>query len=63
MTIIVAVKSRTVMNEVKMTREDALRRFKAAKQRKEECVARLKMELIADYEKRTGKKPDSIFVL
>lgn len=47
----------------KMTREDAVRRFMAAKQKKQECVKKMKIELASLYEQRTGKKIGQIFVL
>lgn len=50
-------------NAKKMTREDAVRRFMAAKQKKQECVKKMKIELASLYEQRTGKKIDQIFVL
>lgn len=50
-------------NVKKMTREDAVRRFMAAKQKKQECVKKMKIELASLYEQRTGKKIDQIFVL
>jgi len=38
-----------------ITREEALRKFKAAKQRKAACVARMSEILKKDYFEQTGK--------
>lgn len=51
------------MAEKEITREEALRRFKSAKQKKLECIERMKAELSYVYEQRTGKKIEEIFVL
>ena len=51
------------MVEKEITREEALRRFKSAKQKKRECIERMKAELSSVYEQRTGKKIEEIFVL
>ena len=39
-----------------LTREEALRRFKASCKRKKEFVARLEEEMKSDYRKSTGKE-------
>ena len=44
-------------------REDFLRKFEDAKQRKHEMVEKMKEEMTIECEKRTGKKPTSFFVL
>ena len=44
-------------------REEALARFQKARQKKRDCIARLKKSMRADYEKRTGKTPDYFFAL
>lgn len=41
--------------------DDALRRFKAARQRKRDAVAALEKELKAEYEQRTGQSCNYIF--
>lgn len=46
-----------------LTREEAMRRFKAAKQKKQACVERMKEELSSLCEQRTGKKIEDAFVL
>jgi ribosomal protein S21 len=45
------------------TREEALKRFKEARERKRIVVEELKQELSESCERRTGKKPTSFFVL
>lgn len=47
----------------KLTKEEALRRFMSAKQKKEVCIERMKQELSSVYEQRTGKKIENMFVL
>ena len=47
----------------KITREEALRRFASAKQKKQACIERMKCELSSVYEQQTGKKIENIFVL
>jgi len=49
--------------EKRNSRENILARFEAARQRKREVTDELKKELEESYEKRTGKKPTSFFVL
>lgn len=44
-------------------REDFLRKFEDAKQRKHEMVEKMKEEMTIECEKRNGKKPTSFFVL
>ena len=39
-----------------LTREEAMRRFMAAKQKKQACVERMTKELSSICEQRTGKK-------
>lgn len=51
------------METIVRTRPEALARFKAAKERKRVVVEELKKELTDRYEKRTGQKPTSFFVL
>lgn len=45
------------------TREEFLKRFEAAKQRKHEMVEKMKEDMTLECEKRTGKRPKSFFVL
>lgn len=47
----------------KLTREEALRRFASAKQKKQACIERMKCELASVYEQHTGEKIENIFVL
>lgn len=47
----------------KLTREEAWRRYTAAKQKKQACVERMKGELLSVCERRTGEKIEQIFVL
>ncbi len=42
-----------------MTKEEALRRFKAAKQTKKDAVAALEQKMKQAYEERTGLKANS----
>ena len=46
-----------------LTREEAMRRIKAAKQKKQACVERMREELSSICEQRTGKKIEDAFVL
>lgn len=52
-----------IMKTTVRTRPEAIARFKAAKERKRVIVEELKKELSERYEKRTGQKPTSFFVL
>lgn len=45
------------------TRPDAIARFKAAVARKRQIAAELEKEMSDEYEKETGKKVKSFFVL
>ena len=45
------------------TREDFLRKFEDAKQRKHAMVEKMKEEMTIECEKRIGKKPTSFYVL
>ena len=40
---------------VKMTREEALRRFEASRKRKHDFVEKLEKKMKAEYKKRTGQ--------
>ena len=46
-----------------MTREEALRRFKAAKQTKINAVANLEQKMKSSYEERTGLKANYVVTL
>ena len=46
-----------------MTREEALRRFKAAKQKKMNAVATLEEKMKQAYEERTGMKANYVVTL
>ncbi len=43
-------------NKKKMTREEAMRRFMAAKQRKREYIVELEARMKAEYKMRTGNE-------
>ena len=49
--------------EVMMTKEEALRRFKAAKQTKKDAVAALEEKMKQAYEERTGLKANYVVTL
>jgi hypothetical protein len=46
-----------------MTKSEALRRFKAAKQKKMEAVAALEQMMKSSYEERTGQKAEYVVTL
>lgn len=46
-----------------MTREEALRRFKAAKQKKKEAVSTLEQKMRQAYEEQTGLKANYVVTL
>lgn len=46
-----------------MTKEEAMTRFMAAKEKKRQCVARLEEKMKQSYEQRTGKPANYTFVL
>jgi hypothetical protein len=46
-----------------MTKEEAMARFMAAKEKKRQCVARLEEKMKVAYEERTGKPAKYTFVL
>ena len=50
-------------NEIMMTKSEALRRFKAAKQKKMEAVAALEQMMKSSYEERTGQKAKYVVTL
>ena len=45
------------------TKEKFLKRFEAAKLRKQEMVEKMKEDITLEYEKIHGEKPKSFFVL
>ena len=49
------------MEKVKITREEALAKFQAAKNKKRECQLEKSMKEI--YKKRTGKEAENFFAL
>ncbi len=51
------------MTNAIMTKEEAMARFMAAKEKKRQCVARLEEKMKAAYEERTGKPANYTFVL
>ena len=53
----------TKPNKVMKTREEALRRFKAAKQKKMNAVAALEEKMKQAYEERTGMKANYVVTL
>ena len=59
----VSLHRRYKTEEVMMTREEALRRFKAAKQKKMNAVAALEEKMKQAYEERTGMKANYVVTL
>lgn len=51
------------MATVKLTREEALRRWNAAKATKKAMVEKMQKVLYADYKERTGQEPLQFNVL
>ena len=52
-----------IMGKEKITCEEALARFQAAKNKKRECLKRLEKSMKEDYRKRTGKEAENFFAL
>ena len=48
---------------IAMTKDEAMARFMAAKEKKRQCVKRLEEKMKAAYEERTGKPAQYTFVL
>ena len=46
-----------------MTKEEAMARFMAAKEKKRQCITRLEARMKQAYEERTGKPANYTFVL
>ena len=59
----VSLHRRYKTEEVMMTKEEALRRFKAAKQTKKDAVAALEERMKQTYEERTGLKANYVVTL
>ena len=59
----VSLHQRYKTDEVMMTKEEALRRFKAAKQTKKDAVAALEERMKQTYEERTGLKANYVVTL
>ena len=51
------------MEETKMTREDALQRFKTTRERKQKRLEEIKELLRTRYRNRTGEDPKYFFAL
>ena len=57
------VKLEYTMEETKMTREDALQRFKTTRERKQKRLEEIKELLRTRYRNRTGEDPKYFFAL
>ena len=55
--------SNQVMGKVKITREEALAKFQAAKNKKRECLKQLEKSMKEIYKKETGKEAESFFAV
>lgn len=51
------------MGKVKITKEEALAKFQAAKDKKRECLKSLEKTMKETYKKRTGKEAENFFAL
>ena len=51
------------MGKTKITREEALAKLQAAKDRKRECLKQLEKSMKEIYKKRTGEDAEKIFAL
>lgn len=51
------------MTNGKITREEALAKFQAAREKKHECLAQLEKSMKDTYKKRTGKEAKKFFAL
>ena len=51
------------MGKIKITKEEALARFQAAKDKKRECLKSLETTMKETYKKRTGKEAERFFAL
>ena len=61
--LFVSLRRRYKTEEVMMTKEEALRRFKAAKQTKKDAVEALEEKMKQAYEERTGLKANYVVTL
>ncbi len=51
------------MEKAKITHEEAVAKFEAAKKKKRECLKQLEKSMKEIYKKRTGKEADKFFAL
>ena len=51
------------MKQVKITREEAVAKFRAAKAQKRECLKQLERSMKEIYKKHTGKEAETFFAL
>lgn len=51
------------MGKDKITRDEALAKFRAAKEKKRECLKRLEKSMKEIYKKQTGKEAENFFAL
>ena len=51
------------MEKNKITREEALAKLQAAKEKKRECLKQLEKSMKEIYKKRTGKDAENFFAL
>lgn len=51
------------MRQVKITREEAAAKLRAAKERKLECLKQLEKSMKEIYKERTGKEAETFFAL
>ena len=51
------------LRQVKITREEAVAKFRAAKEQKRECLKLLEKSMKEIYKKRTGREAETFFAL
>ena len=51
------------MTKTKITKEEALAKFQAAKEKKRKCLIQLEKPMQETYKKRTGKEGENFFAL
>lgn len=56
-------KDSTIMEKVKITREEAFAKFQAAKDKKRTCLKQLEKSMKEIYKKRIGKEAETFFAL
>ncbi|RHO67717.1 hypothetical protein DW083_17225 [Parabacteroides sp. AF48-14] len=56
-------KKNKCMTKRKITREEALAKFQAAKEKKQECLTLLEKSMKETYKERTGKDAEKFFAL